>query len=48
MRSACLSALASCLRELITKEAESQPLLELIAYILDALPSIVPPDGPFK
>ncbi|KAH0074851.1 hypothetical protein KCU60_g18593, partial [Aureobasidium melanogenum] len=31
-----------------TKEAETQPLLELIAYLLDALPSIVPLDSPFN
>lgn len=48
MRSECLSALTSCLRELITKEAETQPLLELVAYLLDALPSIVSPDSAFK
>ncbi|KAI4738824.1 hypothetical protein E4T50_10722 [Aureobasidium sp. EXF-12298] len=48
MRSDCLSALTNCLRELIAKEAETQPLLELIAYLLDALPSIVPLDGSFN
>lgn len=48
MRTDCLSALTSFLREFITKEAETQPLLELIAYLLDAIPSIVSPDSPFK
>ncbi|KAH0028105.1 cytochrome P450, partial [Aureobasidium melanogenum] len=48
MRSDCLSALTNCLRELIAKEAETQPLLELLAYLLDALPSIVPLDSPFN
>jgi hypothetical protein len=36
------------LRGLMAKEAETQPLLELIAYLLDALPSIIPLDSPFK
>ncbi|KAH0358367.1 cytochrome P450, partial [Aureobasidium melanogenum] len=48
VRSDCLSALTNCLRELIAKEAETQPLLELIAYLLDALPSIVPLNSPFN
>ena len=48
MRSDCLSALTNCLRELIAKEAETQPLLELIAYVVDALPSIVSLDSSFK
>ncbi|KAI4756293.1 hypothetical protein E4T52_11608 [Aureobasidium sp. EXF-3400] len=48
MRSDCLSTLTSFLRELIAKEAETQPLLELIAYLLDTLPSIIPSDSPFN
>jgi hypothetical protein len=48
MRSDCLSTLTGLLRELIAKEAETQPLLELIAYLLDTLPSIIPSDSPFK
>lgn len=48
MRSECLSALTSFLRELMAKEAETQPLLELIAYLLDALPSIVSLGNSFK
>lgn len=48
MRADCLSALTSLLREFIARETETQPLLELIAYLLDALPSIVSPDTPFK
>jgi hypothetical protein len=48
MRSDCLSTLASLLREIIAKEAETQPLLELIAFLLYTLPSILPSDIVFK
>lgn len=48
MRSNCLSVLTSHLRELIAKEAETQPLLELIAFLLYNLPSILPSDNLFK
>jgi hypothetical protein len=48
MRIGCLSVLTGLLRGLMAKEAETQPLLELIAYLLDALPSIIPLDSPFK
>lgn len=48
MRSDCLSALTGFLRELIANEAETQALLEVVAYLLDTLPSIIPSDTPFK
>lgn len=48
MRSDCLSALTGFLKELIANEAETQALMELIAYLLDTLPTIVPSDSPFK
>jgi hypothetical protein len=48
MRSGCLSALTSHLRDLIAKEAETQPLLELIAFLLYNLPSILSSDNLFK
>lgn len=48
MRSDCLSALTDFLRELIANEAETQALLELVAYLLDTLPSIIPSESSFK
>ncbi|CAD0095047.1 unnamed protein product, partial [Aureobasidium vineae] len=48
MRSECLSAFTNFLRDLITKEGETQPLLELIAYLLDALPSIISLNSTFN
>jgi hypothetical protein len=36
------------LREIIANEAETQPLLELIAFLLYTLPSILPSDIVFK
>ena len=48
MRSDCLSALTGFLREMIANEAETQALMELVAYLLDTLPSIVPSNSPFK
>jgi hypothetical protein len=48
MRAGCLTALTGFMKMLIANEAETQPLLELIAYLLNALPSIVPLDNSFR
>jgi hypothetical protein len=48
MRVGCLSALTGFMKTLITNEAETQPLLELIAFLLNALPMITPPNSTFR
>ncbi|CAD0017199.1 unnamed protein product, partial [Aureobasidium pullulans] len=48
MRIDCITTLSAFLKDSMLREAETQPLLELVAYLLDALPSIVPLDSPFN
>ena len=48
MRIDCLSTLTAFLRDMIANEIETQALMELIAYLLDTLPLIIPSDSPFK
>ncbi|KAI5257242.1 hypothetical protein E4T42_01275 [Aureobasidium subglaciale] len=48
MRSSCMSAFTGLLKESIAAEVETQPLLELIAHLLDTMPSVISPDDPFN
>ncbi|KAI5201642.1 hypothetical protein E4T39_05140 [Aureobasidium subglaciale] len=48
MRSSCMSAFTGLLKELIAAGVETQPLLELIAHLLDTMPSVIPLHNPFN
>lgn len=47
-RANCLSTLTGLMKDMMAKEAETQPLLEVIAYLLSAFPSILPTDYAFR
>ncbi|KAI5276405.1 hypothetical protein E4T47_00731 [Aureobasidium subglaciale] len=48
MRFSCMSEFTGLLKESIAAEVETQPLLELIAHLLDTMPSVVPLDDTFN